>query len=375
MGELVRQLVDRNRESIVQRLPRYLTPEQFLSLCYNLDRNPKLAAVAQRNPDSLLNAILKAADAGLMIGSAYDHCAIAPFGDEVQLMVQYRGLVYQLIHAGAVLKISAACVYDGDDFDLRLGDEELLEHRPKLDDERRNDPRWLFDKKNIRGAYAVAWLPIDLRPGIPLKQHRWCPTGEVERARLVSRNGDGPNSPWTLHYPAMATKTAVRRLTKLIEVCGKTDENREAWDRFNRTMDIEDAEYKHVEEAVDDVPGEKPVKSAPRPGQPRAAEVTSAERSTPPPQDRGARRKQATTATAAPPPPPIKAVAPPPPAPVDELISSETQNDLIDKTTGAGLKPTWLFDHIQEKYGVGVLKDLRQSQANEIEQYLLTLEN
>src|SRR5262252_10102112 len=110
MGELIRQLVDKNREDIVKRLRNYLPPEQFFSLAYNLDRNEKLALVARKNPDSLLGAIFEAADCGLLIGSAYDHCSLVTFGDEVQLMIEYRGLIYQLKRAGAVLKIDAACV-------------------------------------------------------------------------------------------------------------------------------------------------------------------------------------------------------------------------------------------------------------------------
>jgi len=138
MTELaVRKLVDLNRADIVKRLPTYITPERFFALCYALDKKPAIAAVAQRNPDGLLNAILQAADAGLLIGSAYNHCSIVAFGDELVLMVDYRGIIYQLTRAGALVKIKAECVYDGDDqppgvFDVELGDsafdDAFLEH-------------------------------------------------------------------------------------------------------------------------------------------------------------------------------------------------------------------------------------------------------
>jgi phage RecT family recombinase len=362
MGELVKQLVDRHRESIVQRLPRYMTPEQFFSLCYALDRNAALARIAQNNPESILNAVLKAADCGLVIGSAYEHCWIIPYKDEAQLQIGWRGLHYQLVRAGAILKLNAACVYDGDEFDITLGDEESIVHHPNLKDDRRRNPRWLFDKANILGAYAVAWLPA-----APLKAHRWCPLGEIEAARAKSKVPDGPA--WTHFYPAMAQKTAVRRLSKMIEVCGPTEENKEAWERYGRTIELERSQYRNTENGIpDDVPGEKPGKSTPRSG--RAAEPAGTEHVTPPPQD-GGRKKS----SAAPTPPPTKAAAAAPPPPTDELISTDTQNDLIDKTQSAGLQPTWLFDHIQEKYGLGALKHLRQSQAAEIEQVLRTMES
>src|SRR5262249_23993260 len=158
----------------------------------------------------------------LLPGSAYDHCSIVAFGNELQLMIDYRGIIYQLVRAGAVLKVNAACVYVDDTFKVELGDKDEITHRPNLKDDHRRDWKWLYDKKNIVGAYAVGWLPLHEARGETLKQGRWCPIGEIERARAVSRNGEGPNSPWTLHYPAMAMKTAVRRMAKLITVCGST---------------------------------------------------------------------------------------------------------------------------------------------------------
>src|SRR5215469_414116 len=258
MGDLIKALVDRNRENVIRRLPKYMSGEQFMQLCYALDRNPKLAMAAQRNPDGLLNAILRAADCGLVIGSAYDHCTLIPYETksgsvDIQLSIGYRGLIYQLFRAGAIIKATAACVYEGDEFFIELGDQETLIHKPALNDERRADPRWLFDKRNIKGAYAIAWLPL-----APLKHHRWCFIGEIERARLNSKIPDGPA--WSHHYPAMAQKTAVRRLSKLIEVCGETAENREAWDRYGRTVELENSEYKRFDddddnETPDDLPG------------------------------------------------------------------------------------------------------------------------
>ena len=108
-------LIDQNRDDLLKRLPKYLSTEQFFQLCKQLDRDPKIRAVAQRNPDSVLNCIYQAADCGLVIGGPFDHCWVAPFGDSVELLIGWRGFVYQWMVAGAVIKVVSQCVYVGDD--------------------------------------------------------------------------------------------------------------------------------------------------------------------------------------------------------------------------------------------------------------------
>ena len=360
-GELIiKDLIDRNRQEIVQRLPSYLSPSQFFALCYALEKNPKLKAAAQRAPDNLIAAIFKAADLGLNIGSAYDHCTLIPYGDEIQVSIGYHGLVYQLVRAGAVLKINAACVYEGDLFKVELGDEERIVHEPNLHDENRRQKTWLYDKKNIQGAYAVAWLPDPLRR---LRQHRFLYPGEIEAARLKSKVPDGPA--WKNEYPAMAIKTAIRRVCKLIEVCGPTEENREAWERYGRTIEVEKSESRDFEdEEPDDMPGEGPPpvrKNNPPSG--RRAEGGGV-KTAPPPQNGEAQK------VASPPPPSEPEPAAPPI--VDEPISEDKQNQLMDLAKTSGLKLTGLFRYVRDQYGLPTLEGLNKSQAAEVEKYLKT---
>lgn len=362
----IKAIIDPHREEIATRLPKHLgySPEQFFQLCYAIDRNPKLAQVARNNPQSLINAVLRAADCGLLIGSAYDHCWLIPYGNDIQFQIGYRGMVYLLYRAGAIVKSSAACVYEGDFFDIELGDREHLIHKPNLKDEHRRDDRWLKDKKNIVGAYAVAWLPAPL-PGerTAMTIHRWVPLGEIEAARKRSKVPDGPA--WTNDYPAMGSKTATRRLCKLIEVCGPTEENKEAWERFGKTIELDNQSYHNMNDEtdaaeVDDYP--KGGGSTPRSSRPGGGEE-SAEH-TPPPQD-GGRKKERPAATT---PPPPKKAAPPPPEP-EEPIPLARQYELMDKATMAGLKTQEFYEYVESKYGLNNLK-VTPTQAAEIEKYL-----
>lgn len=276
---LIKSLVDQNREALTQRLPQYLTPQQFFTMCYEMDKIPKLAGVAQRNPNSILNAIYRAADCGLMIGSAHEHAWILPFGDEAVLIVGWRGLVYQWLRAGAVLKVDSQIVYKGDVIEVIGGDDERIIHKPKLDDPKRDDPRWLNDSKNIIGAYAIATLPAGL------KARRWCPKGEIEAAKMRSASHSKADSPWVNNYPAMARKTPIRRLAGQIQACGPTPENKEAWERYERTIEVDKHDFRTIVDVVstsdpagdddDDLPGDiKQAKSSsgsnPKPDPPAA---------------------------------------------------------------------------------------------------------
>src|SRR5262245_33941953 len=356
MADLIKALVDKNREGVIKRLPKYMSPEQFLQLCYWLDRDPKMVAVAQRNPDSLLNVILRAADCGLLIGTAYEHCWIVPYGNEFQLQIGWRGLVYQLLRAGAIIKATAACVYDGDEFSLELGDTEQLVHKPLLTDDRRNDPKWLFDKRNIQGAYAVAWLPT------ALKTHRWCPRGEIEAARLKSKVPDGPA--WTHFYPAMASKTAVRRLCKLIEVCGPSAENQEAWERFGRTLELDRSQYQihDSDQSHDDLPGVHSGKSSPKSG--AAAEEAGTEHGTsvktPPPPTEGRNNKRSD----APSPPPTRQAQPEPEG--DEATTDEQPDELGDLARTAAMKTSALKKFVNELCQVSDPALLSRKQAVQV---------
>lgn len=360
----IKTLIDSHRAEIATRLPKYLSPEQFFQLCYSIERQPKLAAAARRNPDGLLAAIFRAADCGLLPGTAYDHCWFIPYGDEIQMQVGYRGLVYQLNRAGAIIKLTPGVVYDGDHFDLELGDREHLIHKPNLTDDRRRDPRWLNDKRNIMGAYAVAWLPLPTQHMNVAAIHRWVPAGEIEGARGRSKVPDGPA--WTNNYAAMASKTAVRRVCKMIEVCGPTDENKEAWDRYGRTIELDNSQYRYgddeKDEVPDDLPGSKAVRLIPQRTGTAAGLGSSTPPGTPPPHNGGRKQRQEASA-----PPPTKQATPA--AEPAEPISMERQDDLIAQAGMVGMGASKLNAYLRTKYQVPV-SDLTSSQADEVAQYL-----
>ena len=358
MAEVIKTLVERNRDSVIKRLPSYLRPEHFFQLCYTLDRDRKVAAVAQSNPDSVLSAIFKAADCGLTIGGAFQHCYVVPYGQEVNFQVGWRGFVFQWLHAGAVLKVVSQVVYVGDEIEIVAGDTEGIMHKPNLNAPERNDPKWMSDKKNIVGSYAIAWLPTGL------KQYRWVPLGMIEQARSRSQNANGPA--WTHFYPSMAAKTAVRRLDGLIQVCGPTPENREAWDRYARTIELDRSQFRiDDDDPPDDLPGRGSGKVIPTSG--AAAEDPGTEHGSPPPPTKNEGRK--TSSSAAPPLPSLKVVTAEP-ADDDDPISDDRWDELCELAGMSGMKISALKKLATETYGLENAAQLRPSQADQLAQDL-----
>jgi len=359
-GEIITTLVENNKAGLLKRLPSYLSPEQFFQLCRALDHDEKIAGVARRNPDSVLSAIYKAADCGLVVGSAFGHCYLIPFANEVVFVVGWRGLVYQWLRSGAALKISAQVVYAGDEIEVIAGDDERIFHKPSLTDSHRDDPKWVNDPKNILGSYAIAWLPQ-----APLKAYRWVSRGMIEAARLRSSNSNGPA--WQHNYAAMAQKTAVRRLDGVLQVCGSTPENREAFERYARTVELERESYRdqydQYDAAHDDYPGAANAgRSGPQTG---AAVVRSA---TPQPSKSPARGKRLIVA----PPPPQLTPEPEPPAElVDDpettvVITDEKQDELIAQAGLIGMVPSRLKHYVAQKFNVGDLAELSPAQAQQL---------
>jgi hypothetical protein len=149
----------------------------------------------------------------------------------------------------------------------------------------------------------------------------------------------------------MAAKTAVRRLDGLIQVCGPTPENREAWDRYARTIELDRKQFDHMPEDPDDLPGTSNGRSSPTPG---ATEAVESHDSSPPPQEG---RKRSTA-------PPLHAV----PAEVEdaETISMEQQDQATELMGAAGMRASALKRYVADTYGVADIAQLTQAQAGEL---------
>lgn len=97
--------------NITKVMPQF-NPERTVWLIYNaIRRTPKLV---ECKPDSFINAVLLASNIGLEIraGSAY----LIPYGQECQLVVDYRGMIDVAARAGVVIH-PPQLIHERDEFD------------------------------------------------------------------------------------------------------------------------------------------------------------------------------------------------------------------------------------------------------------------
>ena len=114
-----------------------LTPEKMARIALNeLRGNAYLAKIALQNPGSFVNAVVQASHLGLEIGGALGQAYLVPFNGEIKMMPGYRGLISLSRRSGEISNINANVVYENDEFDLVLGLENKVTHRPKLSGDR-----------------------------------------------------------------------------------------------------------------------------------------------------------------------------------------------------------------------------------------------
>lgn len=190
-------------------LPRHLTPERMIKVAISATmRTPKLL---ECTPESFVLAIMQCAELGLEPGGTLGHAYLVPFKKnwkdkggkfhsrmEVQMIPGYRGLIALARRSAELSTISAHCVHANDRYSVRFGDDEKIEHEPKLDGER----------GPIVGSYAIA----KLRDGGIAREYLTLP--ELEKIRNSSKAAD--SGPWVDWTEEMARKSAIRRLAKLL---------------------------------------------------------------------------------------------------------------------------------------------------------------
>lgn len=173
-----------------------VTPQKMARIALNeLRLNDYLAKVAMSNPDSFINAVVQASHLGLEIGGALGQCYLVPYKSEVKAIVGYRGLLTLARRSGFITSIKAEMVYENDAFELELGIETKVVHKPLLTGER-GKPKLVYMVAHFTdGGYHFEWMSI----------------AEVEKIKNRSAAASKGSSPWTTDYEQMALKTVIRR--------------------------------------------------------------------------------------------------------------------------------------------------------------------
>lgn len=184
-------------------LPAHVPVEKFTRVAMTaIQNNPDLVNADRR---SLFGAIVRLAQDGLIPDGR--EAALVMFGNKAQAMPMIAGVLKKIRQSGDVAKISAQVVYENDQFVVRYGFDEDVEHIPPSLDKPRGKPI---------GAYATAVL----KDGSQLLEVM--SLEEIEKVRAVSRSGK--NGPWAQWWGEMARKTVMRRLSKRLPMSTDLEE-------------------------------------------------------------------------------------------------------------------------------------------------------
>lgn len=193
------EVLKKAMSGMAKALPAHLSEERVTNICLGqLRTNKYLADAARENPVSFVNAVVQASQLGLepgLLGQAY----LVPYRNrkagttEIQMIPGYKGLLSLARRSGEVTSIESHIVYDQDTFDLTLGVDTKVSHKPYLDGDR-GKPRLVYCVAHFKdGGHHFEWMTI----------------GEVNKIRARSKASD--SGPWVTDYEQMVRKTIIRR--------------------------------------------------------------------------------------------------------------------------------------------------------------------
>jgi recombination protein RecT len=195
---------EQGMQEIADSLPKHVDPDRWARTVLTcINKNPKLSDCTR---SSFLNAMMDCSELGLEPNGREAH--LIPYGNQCQLIVDYKGLVKLAYQSGKIKKIQAGAVYQGDYFEYFTCD-----HMP-----------WAWRKADIntgeedipdsRGKFIGAYCII----------RRTDDSDYIERMSadeihaIRDRSKAGKSGPWKTDFDEMAKKTVFRRATKWIEL-------------------------------------------------------------------------------------------------------------------------------------------------------------
>lgn len=164
-------------------------------------RTPLLAKCTR---ESFAGALMTTAQLGLEPGAGTGEAYLVPFKNgrtgkhEVTLIIGYQGMARLYYQSPIAKSLDAQVVYENDEFDYAYGLEPKLVHKPVLSG----------DRGKAIAYYACATFTTGGSAFVVLSPQ------DVER--IKERSKAKKDGPWKTDYDAMARKTAIRQLFKLL---------------------------------------------------------------------------------------------------------------------------------------------------------------
>jgi recombination protein RecT len=216
------QLLEKYKDQIAHALPKHLTPERMIRVALTaVSQNRKLL---ECNALTICGSIVQASILGLEPSSVLGECFLVSFWNkkanrgkgarECQLIVGYHGKIKLVSNTGELLGLNAKPVHVHDEFEFNDGLEPFVRHK--------------YHHLEERGPVYGYWAGAALKSGF--KRIDFARTKEIEQHRdrfAMTRDGnDQIFGVWIEHFDAMALKTMIHRVCKLLP---KSAEAQTAW--------------------------------------------------------------------------------------------------------------------------------------------------
>lgn len=205
--------------------------------------DPKNSYLAKSTKESLLSAVVSIAQTGLTLNPIAKQAYLIPRysknGIQAHLEPSYIGLIKLLTDAGQVRNIQTNLVYEGDLFDVNLGMETEITHKPYYVNGK--------VKGELIGVYSVA----NLSDGN--KQFEYMSRYEVEEIREASESyksykaGKSNQCIWITYEGEMFRKTCIKRIAKHLP---RSEQYNKADELSNKDYDLQDWQFSKIEKLL-----------------------------------------------------------------------------------------------------------------------------
>lgn len=204
-----RVTLDQIAPSFADALPAHVTVDRFKRILSNaISTDGYIQNAVRENPKSVWNAAMACAKDGLIPDGR--EAALVVFNTKVkcsdgitrslataQYMPMIGGILKMMRQSGEVASLSAQVVYEKDEFDYELGDNERISHKPSLTD----------DRGKMIAAYAI----LKTKDGGIYREMMG--RQQIMAVKQISKAKD--SGPWSGPFESeMWKKTVLRRLAK-----------------------------------------------------------------------------------------------------------------------------------------------------------------
>lgn len=241
----LKDLLEAAKGRIQAVIPKHLSTDRLIKIALVAVSKDKTGKLAQCTSESVLLAVMQAAELGLEIGGSLGDAYLVPYKKswkddsgkwhsamEAQCITGYRGFISLARRSGEISSISAHVVHANDKFKIVYGLEEKLEHEPLL----------TGDPGDLIAVYAICAFKdggkqvevmtraqvIAIRDRVKPGDYKPKP-GEVKELK----------GPWLTDEEEMWRKTVVRRLAKYLPLSPELKTQIEKEDEIEDTSTID----------------------------------------------------------------------------------------------------------------------------------------